>query len=89
VSGTAGPEDRFIEAIADRRRVCCCICPTTTPAHRNICALFVEAGLVIVLERVGDHYSARCLPCAQVLGYTLRHAARGAGPLPTGTLPLS
>jgi len=60
-------EERFIEETADGRRVCCCICPVV--GHRDVCARFIEAGEVIVLERVGEHYSARCVPCAQALGY--------------------
>jgi hypothetical protein len=62
-------DERFLEAIADQRRVCCCICPIATTPHRKVCQLFVEAGEVVVLERVGEHRSARCVPCATALRY--------------------
>jgi hypothetical protein len=67
-------EERFIEAVADVRRVCRCICPVTQPQHRDVCALFIEAGNVVVLERVGEHFAARCVPCATVLGFEPRAA---------------
>ena len=73
----AASEERFIEAIADRERVCCCICPAARPQHRDVCVRFIKAGGVLVLERVGQHYAARCLPCARVLGYKPRATAPG------------
>jgi hypothetical protein len=63
-------EERFIPAIADMRRVCCCICPVNHRTTRGICALFIEQGETLVLARYGDnHYAARCVPCAKASGY--------------------
>ena len=67
-------EERFTALIADRERVCCCICPAVQPAHHGVCARFIQVGAVVVLERMGDHYSARCLPCAKLRGYQPRTA---------------
>jgi hypothetical protein len=36
--------ERFVKAIADKRRVCCCICPATTLPHRDVCALFIVSS---------------------------------------------
>jgi hypothetical protein len=62
-------EERFIEAVADRERVCCCICPAATPRHRDVCTRFIPEGGTVVLERVGEHHAVRCMACAQALGY--------------------
>jgi hypothetical protein len=65
-----GAEVRFIEVITDARRVCCCICPVNHGSTTGICALFIERGETVILERYGgDHFAARCLPCARAGGY--------------------
>lgn len=70
---------RLIEAIANGRRVCCCICPVASLTHHAVCALFIEAGDLVVLERVGDRYAARCVPCAKVLDTPKATALQRAG----------
>jgi hypothetical protein len=62
-------EERFIPAIADMRRVCCCICPVNHGSTTGICALFIEQGDTVILERYGSNYTARCVPCAKASGY--------------------
>ena len=64
-----GKQARFAEEIADRRRVCCCICPALHGTVRAPCQGFIEPGETFVMETMGDFRSARCLPCARILGY--------------------
>ncbi len=62
-------QERFIPAIADTRRVCCCICPVNHGSTTGICELFVEQGQPVILAHYGSTYAARCLPCARAGGY--------------------
>jgi hypothetical protein len=76
--------ERFTEAIAERRRVCSCICPVAHGARTGVCQQFMEPGQPMMLERINDKLDvARCPSCIAAIRAIAAGAARrndaGAG----------
>jgi hypothetical protein len=76
--------ERFTEAIAERRRVCSCICPVAHGARTGVCQQFMEPGQPMMLERISDKLDvARCPSCIAAIraiaARTARQDEAGAG----------
>ena len=58
--------ERFVRVVADRQRVCSCICPVSHGRTDSICRGFVQPGEEMVLERRETLPDIiRCIPCAE------------------------
>ena len=70
-------EERFTKAIADRRRVCSCICPVAHGARTGVCQQFMEPGQPMMLERINDKLDvARCPSCIAAIQAIAARVAR-------------